>query len=113
MSPWWMPSPMRRARKTMCADALGALAAGVDVLRCQCGEPNCEASQRGTGTNVVIHVLAEESAVKGGSQAPGYLPGFGPVPSTLLRDLAGATITRSKDSGGGVITSCPTAREFL
>jgi Domain of unknown function (DUF222) len=38
---------------------------------------------------VVIHVLAEQSAVNGDSQAPGYLPGFGPVPSTLLRDLAG------------------------
>jgi hypothetical protein len=71
------------------ADALGALAAGVDVLRCQCGEPNCDAAQRGAGTKVVIHVLAEESAVKGDSQAPGYLPGFGPVPSSLLRDLAG------------------------
>jgi hypothetical protein len=76
------------------ADALGALAAGVDVLRCQCGEPNCEAAQRGTGTNVVIHVLAEESAVKGDSEAPGYLPGFGPVPSSLLRDLAGVAKTK-------------------
>ena len=42
----------------------------------------------GTGTNVVIHVLAEETAVEGDSHDPGYLPGFGPVPSTLLRDLA-------------------------
>jgi len=29
------------------ADALGALAAGGDVLGCQCGEPNCSAAQRG------------------------------------------------------------------
>jgi Domain of unknown function (DUF222) len=71
------------------ADAMGALAAGVDVLRCQCGEPNCVAAQCKTWPNVVIHLLAEETAVKGDSQAPGYLPGFGPVPSTLLRDLAG------------------------
>jgi Domain of unknown function (DUF222) len=71
------------------ADAVGALAVGFDVLRCQCGEPNCAAAQLGTGTNVVIHILAEEASVKGGSRAPGYLPGFGPVPSTQLRDLAG------------------------
>ena len=56
--------------KAQCrADALGALAAGGDVLRCPCGEPNCAAAQRGTGTNVVIHLLAEETAVKGDSQA--------------------------------------------
>jgi Domain of unknown function (DUF222) len=71
------------------ADALGALAAGLDVLRCACGAPDCLAAQRGTGTPVVIHVLAEQSAIDGDSQAPGYLPGFGPVPSTRLRDLAG------------------------
>src|SRR6516225_8739001 len=52
--------------KAQCrADALGALAAGGDVLRCPCGEPNCAAAQRGTGTNVVIHLLAEETAVNG------------------------------------------------
>jgi hypothetical protein len=71
------------------ADALGALAAGVDELRCHCGAPDCVAAQRRPGTNVVIHVLAEKSSVTGDSQAPGYLPGFGPVPSTLLRELAG------------------------
>jgi hypothetical protein len=71
------------------ADALGALAAGLDVLRCDCGAPDCAAGQRRPGADVVIHVLAEETAVKGDTQAPGYLPGFGPVPSTLLRDLAG------------------------
>jgi Domain of unknown function (DUF222) len=76
------------------ADAPGALAAEADVLRCQCGEPNCAAAQGETGTNIVIHVLAEETAVKGDSQAPGYLPGFGPVSSTLLRDLAGVAKVR-------------------
>jgi Domain of unknown function (DUF222) len=70
------------------ADALGALAAGLDVLRCQCGQPECDAARRAP-TNVVIHVLAEQSAVTGDSAAPGFLPGFGPVPATVLRDLAG------------------------
>jgi hypothetical protein len=71
------------------ADALGALTAGVDVLRCRCDSSNCTAGQCRTGTNVVIHVLAEKTAVNGDSPGPGYLPGFGPVPSTMLRDLAG------------------------
>jgi len=71
------------------ADALGALAAGADVLGCQCGNPDCAGAERRSGPNVVIHVLAEKSALSGKSQAPGYLPGFGPVPSMLLRELAG------------------------
>jgi hypothetical protein len=71
------------------ADALGALAAGLDGLRCQCGAPDCPAAQRPPGTNVVIHLLAEQAAVNGDSQAPAYLSGFGPVPSPVLRDLAG------------------------
>jgi hypothetical protein len=76
------------------ADALGALTAGLDALRCRCSAPDCPAAQRQPSTNVVIHVLAEQSAVNGDSQAPGYLPGFGPMPSTLLRDLAGVAKTK-------------------
>ena len=57
-------------------------------MRCNCGSPNCTAAQRLPATEVVIHVLAEEATVAGDSEAPGYLTGFGPVPATLLRDLA-------------------------
>ncbi len=71
------------------ADAFGALAAGLTVLRCDCGGPDCPAAQRQPGTNVVIHVLAEPAAISGEACAPAYLPGFGPLPTTSLRDLAG------------------------
>ena len=37
---------------------------------------------------MVIHVLAEQASLTGGSAAPGYLPGFGAVPAPLLRELA-------------------------
>jgi len=37
---------------------------------------------------VVIHVLAEQATVNGDSEMPGYLPGFGPVSSTSLCDIA-------------------------
>ncbi|MFZ1178112.1 MAG: hypothetical protein WAO15_17930 [Mycobacterium sp.] len=43
---------------------------------------------------MVIRVLAEQGAVEGESHAAGYLPGFGPMPSTLLRDLAGVAKTK-------------------
>ena len=47
------------------ADALGALAAGADQLACGCGSASCPAGIDGDqrGTSVVIHVVAEESAL--------------------------------------------------
>jgi Domain of unknown function (DUF222) len=77
-----------RTKKQRRADALGALAAGLAAMRCQCGSPDCSAAQRRPATDVVIHVLAEQATISGDSQLPGYLPGFGPLPSTPLRDLA-------------------------
>jgi hypothetical protein len=70
------------------ADALGALAAGLTTMHCQCGSPDCVAAQRRTGSGVVVHVLAEQATVAGSSSAPGYLAGFGPVPAAVVRDLA-------------------------
>lgn len=71
------------------ADALGALVAGLETMRCECGSPECPAAQRRPATDVVIHVLAEQATIGGDSEAPGYLPGFGPLPVTPLRNLAG------------------------
>jgi hypothetical protein len=71
------------------ADALGALAFGAEALGCQCGRPECAAAQRPPSTNLVIHVLAEQAAVKGDSQTPGYLSGYGPLPAALVREMAG------------------------
>ncbi|MCV7236454.1 HNH endonuclease signature motif containing protein [Mycobacterium branderi] len=70
------------------ADALGALAAGLDVMRCACGSADCAAAARNPGTSVMIHMFADQSSVEGESQAPGFLPGFGPVPAPVLRNLA-------------------------
>lgn len=70
------------------ADALGALAAGKQTMRCECRSPDCPAAQQRPATEVVIHVLAERATLGGKSDAPGYLPGFGPLPSKLLRDVA-------------------------
>jgi hypothetical protein len=77
-----------RTKKQRRADALGALVAGLSVMHCQCESPECSAAQRRSASQVVIHVLAEQAAMTGDSQTPGYLPGFGPLPSTTLRDIA-------------------------
>ena len=89
-----------RTKSQRRADALGALAAGSDVLRCQCGAPDCLAAQRKPNVDVVIHVLAEQAAVDGDSPAPAYLPGLGPVPSPLLRDLASTAKIKCLQTSG-------------
>ncbi|HZC11207.1 MAG TPA: HNH endonuclease signature motif containing protein [Mycobacterium sp.] len=77
-----------RTKQQRRADALAALAAGLTEMRCQCGSPDCSAAQRRPATEVVIHVLAEQATISGGSQSPGYLQTFGPLDSTTLRDMA-------------------------
>jgi len=57
------------------ADALGALAVGLDRLACRCGAADCAAGTPPAATGVVIHVVAEQATVEGRSTAPGYLMG--------------------------------------
>jgi hypothetical protein len=70
------------------ADALGALAAGLSALACECESPDCTAGQRPTGAPVVIHVLAAQLTIDGAGTTPGYLPGYGPLPAQVVADLA-------------------------
>ncbi|MGO8963339.1 HNH endonuclease signature motif containing protein [Mycobacterium sp.] len=77
-----------RTKQQRRADALAALIAGLPAMRCQCESPDCSAAQRRPATDVVIHVLAEQAAISGDSQSPGYLANFGPIASTTLRDMA-------------------------
>ncbi len=76
------------------ADALLALAAGQTRLECGCGADDCPAGavDAKPQAQVVIQIVADQSAIEGRSQYPGYLVGFGPVPAPLLRELA-ATAT--------------------
>ncbi|WP_328355851.1 HNH endonuclease [Mycobacterium sp. NBC_00419] len=71
------------------ADALGALAVGMDRLACRCGNPDCPAGERPANQGVVIHVVAEQATVEGRSQAPGYLMGTNALISAeLVAELA-------------------------
>jgi hypothetical protein len=72
------------------ADAVMAMSNHETRLQCGCGSSDCPASggvENKPLGEVVLHVLAEQAAVDGNSQNPGYLPGFGAVPAPLLRDL--------------------------
>ncbi|TDH51383.1 HNH endonuclease [Mycobacterium eburneum] len=77
-----------RAKEQRRADAFGALAAGLDALRCECGSPQCPAAGRRAGTDVTVHVMAEQATLDGDGHAPGYLPGFGPIPASVLSEMA-------------------------
>ncbi len=78
-----------RTKRQRRADALAALAAGTPAIPCDCGSDECPPRDSvAEPAQVVIHVLAEESAVSGDSTSPGYLPGFGAVPAETIRALA-------------------------
>jgi hypothetical protein len=76
-----------RTKRQRRADALAALAAGVDSLVCDCGSEQCPAADAAPA-QVVIHVVAEAATVSGESGTPGYLPGFGALAAETVRDLA-------------------------
>lgn len=71
------------------ADALGALAAGNDHLLCACGSDTCPTTGRPRSSNVVIHVLADQSAVDGTSTEPSaaLIVGGGVLPAPLLKEV--------------------------
>ena len=78
-----------RTRNQRRADALGALAAQHSRLACGCGSPACVAASDGKSLGqIVINVLADQETLHGTSDAPGYLPGWGPIPADQVRDLA-------------------------
>ncbi|MCI4676876.1 HNH endonuclease signature motif containing protein [Candidatus Mycolicibacterium alkanivorans] len=71
------------------ADALGALAAGADQLACGCGRAECDlSSARGQRSGVVVHVVANQSALDGSSENPAMVQGNGLIPAEVLRELA-------------------------
>ena len=46
------------------SDAVGAIVAGHDRLACKCGSDSCPADNTPASSNIVIHVLAEQSTVE-------------------------------------------------
>ncbi|MGE2817140.1 HNH endonuclease signature motif containing protein [Mycobacterium heidelbergense] len=78
-----------RSKDQRRADALGALAAGLEALGCQCGSSDCVAGGRAAPGPVVIHVVAEQATVEGRGTNPGSLLGAdGLISAELVVELA-------------------------
>ena len=71
------------------ADALIAVSEGATTLACGCGNESCAAGGAASqSSQIVVHVLAEQSTVTGASATPGYVPGYGPIPAESVREVA-------------------------
>jgi Domain of unknown function (DUF222) len=78
-----------RTLKQRRADAMGALAAGAERLRCRCGQPMCPAGTSPVPSAVVIHVVADQSTIDGTKPGPGSIIGTDVlIPAELIAELA-------------------------
>lgn len=89
------------------ADALSALTAVPATLGCECADQACGPADPGPSAPVVIHVLAEASALTADGPTGGYLPGYGSIPPAMLRELARHAKLRPVNP---TALSCPEAR---
>jgi len=78
-----------RTRQQRRADALGAMAAGADRLRCRCGRPDCAAGGGPAPSGVVIHMIAEQATLAGSGEAMASLvDADGLISPELIAELA-------------------------
>ncbi|MDT5015033.1 MAG: hypothetical protein QOD39_1193, partial [Mycobacterium sp.] len=80
-----------RTLKERRADALGALGNGNEHLACRCGSDTCPAAAVTQSSNVVVHVLADQSTIEAATApthdkkpSPAVIVGGGIVPAPLL-----------------------------
>jgi hypothetical protein len=78
------------------ADALTALVAGADRMRCTCGGPDCPAAHdRFRDRNVTIHVVADQSTSDGTGSTPGFMAGADElIPPQVVAELAKSATLR-------------------
>lgn len=78
-----------RTRSQRRADAMGALAIGADRLVCRCRRADCPAGSKPAASPVVIHVVANETALGDVASTTGSLIGGDAViPPEVLAELA-------------------------
>jgi hypothetical protein len=78
-----------RTKRQRRADALTALVSGEATMACRCESERCPATGNGsTSSSVVIHVLAETATVEGRGLKAGFVPGYGPLPPAMVREVA-------------------------
>ncbi|GJF12257.1 hypothetical protein NGTWS0302_33350 [Mycolicibacterium cyprinidarum] len=77
------------------ADAIGALAVGLDRLECGCERPDCPALDKPAPPNVIIHVVAEAATVAGNGTEPAAVIGtHWLIPPEILAELARSAALR-------------------
>jgi hypothetical protein len=76
-----------RTKAQLRADAVRALSDRADRMVCHCGAADCQGEAPKPAKDVVIHVLAESSAIAGNGPVPGFVNGFGPIAAQTMRDL--------------------------
>jgi hypothetical protein len=67
---------------------LMALVSGEDAMACLCDSTPCPAADNRCTSPVVVHVLAEAATVEGHGERTGFVPGYGPLPPAMVRDVA-------------------------
>jgi hypothetical protein len=91
------------------ADALGALAAGSDHLACLCGGSECPAStDDGRATSVVIHIVADPSALTAEPDPAPHGDDTAPAPKPAPERRPGAGVIL-----GGAIVPAPQLAELI
>ncbi|MFI5510923.1 13E12 repeat family protein [Mycobacterium sp. NPDC051804] len=80
-----------RTKRQRRADALMALVSGAAGMACLCESTCCPAAGNGsTSPPVVIHVIAETTTIEGRGTKSGFVPGYGPLPPAMVREVAKA-----------------------
>lgn len=78
-----------RTKRQRRADALMALVDGGAAMACRCENEQCPAAGNGsTSSAVVVHVIAEAATVEGCGTKAGFVPGYGPLPPAMVREVA-------------------------
>ncbi|MBY0290673.1 MAG: 13E12 repeat family protein [Mycobacteriaceae bacterium] len=78
-----------RTKRQRRADALMALVEGDAAMACLCESERCPAAGNGSSSSAVsIHVLAEAATVEGRGSKAGFVPGYGPLPPAMVREVA-------------------------
>ncbi|MGH3726247.1 MAG: DUF222 domain-containing protein [Mycobacterium sp.] len=83
-----------RTKVQLRADAIGAMTAGLDQMRCSCNNPDC-AGRDIADTQVIVHMVANQCTLEDSeSTEPALMSGFGVITSVQARHIAAYPGTR-------------------
>jgi hypothetical protein len=95
----------RRSADQRRADLLVTLITGTPALHGRAADITC-ALRDPVDLQVRLDVTIPADSLTAAGLAPGRVPGYGDIPATTTRDLAGASATAAGASGAGMVTRC-------